>query len=192
MRPDRPAWRTRLLPIFLALAALNLLVFVAWTLPRGYRLRNATVRADAARIEVAQQRRVVQGLRERASAMVTNRADLGRFYGKLVGPETADLLPALQEVERMARLPGLRPGGRTFRQADVEGTRVERVSVTLPLAGSYPQLVGFLREVEKSPRFLTVDRVTMRHAESGTELLVQLSMYVRAAADAAGRPRGAR
>lgn len=192
MTPDRPAWRTRLLPLFVGLAAANLLVFLAWTLPRGYRLRNATARADVARGEVARQRQLVQGLRDRATTLVANRADVARFYEKLVGPGTTELLPALQEVERMARLPGLRPGGRSFRQEDVEGTRVERITVTLPLSGSYSQLVGFLREVERSPRFLTVDRVAMRHEESGTELQVMLSMYVRAAEDAEGRSRAAR
>jgi hypothetical protein len=190
--PDRPAWRTRLLPLFVGLAALNLLVLLAWTLPRGYRLRSATARADVARVEVARRREIVRGLRDRSSAIVANRADLGRFYEKLVGPATTDLLPALQEIERMARLPGLRPGGRAFQQSDVEGTHVERISVTLPLSGTYAQLVGFIREVEKSTRFLTVDRVSMRHAEDGAELQVMLSMYVRATEEEGGRAREGR
>jgi Tfp pilus assembly protein PilO len=129
---------------------------------------------------VARQREVVQGLRDRAATIRTNGEDLARFYGRLVGTERAEMLPALQEVERMARLPGLRPGGRTFAREAIEGTPVERVSVTLPLEGSYPQLVGFLREVERSPRFLTVDRVSMHSQEAGAQLQVVLSMYVRA------------
>lgn len=189
MRPDRPAWQTRLLPLFLGLLALNLLVLVGWTVPRGYRLRNATARADVARVEVARQRQLVLGLRDRTEAARANGEDLARFYERLVGPERTELLPTLQEVERMARLPGLRPGGRAFAQEVVAGTRVERVSVTLPLAGSYPQLVGFLREVERSPRFLTVDRVAMHSEESGAQLQVVLSMYVRAGA-AEGERRG--
>jgi Tfp pilus assembly protein PilO len=189
---DRPAWRTRLLPLFLGLAAANLLVFLAWTLPRGYRLRNATARADVARTEVSRQRQLVQGLRDRAATLVANRADVARFYEKLVGPETTDLLPALQEVERMARLPGLRPGSRSFRQEDVESSRVERITVNLPLSGDYSQLVGFLREVERSPRFLTVDRVAMRHGEAGTELQVVLSMYMRTAGEGEGSSRAVR
>jgi Tfp pilus assembly protein PilO len=80
----------------------------------------------------------------------------------------------------MARLPGLRPGGRSFAREAIEGTPVERVSVTLPLEGSYPQLVGFLREVERSPRFLTVDSVSMRGTPEGeTALQVVLSAYLR-------------
>lgn len=187
MRPDRPAWRTRLLPLFAGLVALNLLVLLAWTLPRGYRLRNATARADAARVEAAAQRRVVQGLRDRDAAVRANGEDLARFYERLAGPARTELLPTLQEVERMARLPGLHPGGRAFAHEAIAGTDVERVSVTLPLEGSYPQLVGFLREVERSPRFLTVDRVAMRRGGEGTELQVVLSMYVRG-----GRAEGER
>jgi Tfp pilus assembly protein PilO len=183
VRADRPAWRTRLLPFFVGLAALNLLVLVAWTVPRGYRLRNATARADAARVELVRQKQVVGALRDRAAAIRSNGQDLARFYGQLVGTERAELLPTLQEVERMARLPGLHPGGRSFAREEVEGTPVERVSVTLPLEGSYPQLVGFLREVERSPRFLTVDRVAMRSEEARAQLQVVLSMYVRAAGE---------
>lgn len=192
MRPDRPAWKTRLLPLVVGLAALNLLVFVAWTLPRGYRLRNATARADAARVELARQNQFVGALRDRASAIRSNGEDVARFYGKLVGTERAELLPTLQEVERMARLPGLHPGGRSFAREPVEGTPVERVSVTLPLEGSYPQLVGFLREIERSPRFLTVDRVAMRSEETQARLQVVLSMYVRAAGEGERRDGAAR
>lgn len=183
MRPDRPAWRRQLLPLFVGLAALNLIVLVAWTVPRGYRLRNATARADASRVELARQKQVVGALRDRASAVRSNGRDLARFYGELVGTERAEMLATLQEVERMARLPGLHPGGRSFAREPVEGTPVERVSVTLPLEGSYPQLVGFLREVERSPRFLTVDRVAMRSEETQARLQVVLSMYVRAAGE---------
>ena len=74
----------------------------------------------------------------------------------------------------------------------MEGTPVERVSVTLPLEGSYPQLVGFLREVERSPRFLTVDRVAMRSEEARAQLQVVLSMYVRAAGEGERRNGAAR
>jgi len=192
VRTDRPAWRTRLLPVFLALLAVNLVVLLAWTLPRGYRLRNATARADAARDEVAAQRELVRALRERAQAIRANGLDLARFYDRLVGAERTELLPTLQEVERMARLPGLHPGGRTFGREAISDTRVERVSVTLPLEGTYAQLVGFLREVERSPRFLTVDRVSMRSEETGAALQVVLSMYVRAGEGEEGRAGGRR
>jgi hypothetical protein len=99
--------------------------------------------------------------------------------------EKGDLLPTLEAIEELARAPGLTPGRRAFQREDVEKARVERVAVTLPLSGSYDQLVGFLREVEASPRFLTVDRVAMRaDRDGGAALQVELSTYLRRAAEA--------
>ncbi len=174
-----PFWRRRLLPAFLALLGVNLVAFAAWTGPRYWRQRNAATRAEAAGAEAARQRATVHGLRERAGAIRGNAADMQRFY-RSAGTEKADLLPTLEAIEDMARAPGLSPGARTFRREELTDAKVERVAVILPLEGSYPQLVGFLREVERSPRFLTVDSVAMASDSDGTaRLQVELSAYLR-------------
>jgi Tfp pilus assembly protein PilO len=179
----RPFWRRRLLPAFLGLAALNLLVFVVWTGPRTFRLRSVAVRGATARAEVERQRETVGRLRERAEAIRANQADLERFYRTVAGTEKADLLPMLAEIEELARRPGLTPGARNFKRAEVPNARLERVAVTLPLEGSYGQLLGFLRATENSERFLTIDRVSMRtQGERGEAALqVELSSYLRVA-----------
>lgn len=183
MSPDRPFWRRRLAPLALALAAANLLL-LAWTLPRTHRLRNAAARAAQAQRAVEAQRAVVTELLGRAEAIRSNGQDLRRFNEKLVGAGQEDVLATLQEVEAMVRAPGLRPGARAFSRDAVEGAPVERIAIRLPLEGDYAQLVGFLRAVERSARFLTVDRVALRGEEEGARLEVELSTYV-------GRPRGA-
>lgn len=188
-----PMWRTRLLPGFLVLLGVNLVGLAAWTGPRYWRQKNAAARAQAARIEVERQRQAAAALRGRAAAIRGNAADVERFYRSLAGTEKADLLPTLEAIEELARSPGLRPGKRAFRREDVRSARVERVAVTLPLEGSYGQLVGFLREVETSPRFLTVDSVAMRaEREGGGTLQVELSTYLRQSAEARQEKRRAR
>jgi Tfp pilus assembly protein PilO len=188
-----PFWRTRLLPAFLALLGVNLVVLAAWTGPRYWRQENAAARAEAARAEVERRRLDAATLRERAAAIRGNAADTERFYRSLAGSEKADLLPTLEAIEELARAPGLRTGKRAFRRADVRSARVERVVVTLPLEGSYEQLVGFLREIEASPRFLTVDGVAMRaEREGGGTLQVDLSTYLRQSAEARREKRRAR
>lgn len=180
-----PFWRRRLLPLVLGLLGTNLVVLAGWTAPQGYKQRNAAARAEAARAEVARLEDSVRALRERAEAVASNRKDLERFYGSLAGTEKADLLPTLEAVEEMARSPGLKPGGRTVSRDDVGDAPLQRVTVTLPLEGSYGQLVGFLREVERSTRFLAVDRVAMRSDDRrGTTLLVELSTCLRVPRDA--------
>lgn len=177
---SRPFWRTTLLPVFLVLLALNLGVLLAWTLPRSLRQKSAAERAVVARAELARERERADALRERAAAIRANRADLERFYTTLAGSEKQDLLKALTAIEELARAGGLQPASRTLRRDDVDKAPLERVAVTLPLEGSYAELVGFLRGVERSPRFLTVDRVSLRaDAESGGALQVELSTYMR-------------
>ncbi len=180
MSAASPFWRRRLLPAFLVLLGLNLAAFAAWTGPRYWSQRSAASRLEAAQAEAAGRRASTAVLRERAQAIRDNTADLRRFYDALGGEEETDLLPTLQAIEEMARTPGLRPGSRTYRREDAEGARAHRVAVTLPLQGSYGQLVGFLREVQRSPRFVTVDSVSMRAGREGdTALQVVLSAYLR-------------
>jgi len=181
----RPFWRAKLLPLFLVLLALNALAFVAWTLPRSLRQRNAQARAASARAELLLEKQRAQALVDRAEAIRANGADLERFYATLAGDEKQDLFQSLEAVEELAREPGLQLATRSVRREDVDGAPLERVVMTLPLEGSYPQLVGFLRGVERSKRFLTVDGVSLRaDAESGGSLQVDLSTYLRQSPEA--------
>ena len=181
----RPFWRAKLLPAFLGLLALNALAFVAWTLPRSLRQRNAQSRAASARAELQLEKQRAQALGDRAEAIRANGADLERFYATLAGDEKQNLFQSLEAVEELAREPGLQLATRSVRREDVDGAPLERVVMTLPLEGSYPQLVGFLRGVERSKRFLTVDGVALRaDAESGGSLQVDLSTYLRQSPEA--------
>ncbi|HYN02750.1 MAG TPA: GspMb/PilO family protein [Vicinamibacteria bacterium] len=192
MSTEGPLWRTRLLPAFLVLLGVNLVALAAWTGPRYWRQKNAATRVEAARAEAERERAAVLSLRERAGAIRGNGVDVQKFY-RTAGTEKADLLPTLEAIEEMARAPGLQPGARSFKREEVAAARVERVVVTLPLEGSYSQLVGFLREVERSPRFLTVDRVAMRaEADGSAALQVELSAYLRPSAGGPGEARGGR
>jgi Tfp pilus assembly protein PilO len=181
----RPFWRAKLLPAFLGLLALNALAFVAWTLPRSLRQRNAQARAASARAELQLEKQRAQALGDRAEAIRANGADLERFYATLAGDEKQNLFQSLETVEELAREPGLQLATRSVRREDVDGAPLERVVMTLPLEGSYPQLVGFLRGVERSKRFLTVDGVALHaDAESGGSLQVDLSTYLRQSPEA--------
>ena len=191
MRSTTPLWRRWLLPAFLLLLVANVLVAAVWTVPRTVRLRGATVRVEAAREMVAQEREVVAQQRERGDAIDANAVELALFYEEVVGPERVELLPTLEDIEAMARAPGLTPGRRSFRRVKVDGAAVERVAVTLPLEGSYGQLVGFLREVERSERFLTVDGVSLRGEPGGeANLQVEMSAFMRLEPETPAAERG--
>jgi Tfp pilus assembly protein PilO len=174
------------------LLALNVVVLAVWTLPRGLRQRNAIARAETARAQAKREREATARLRERAAAIRSNAADAERFYARFAGTERADLVPLLKAVESMARSPGLRPGTRGYSRSEVKNTPLERVAITLPLAGSYDGLVGFLGEVERSPRFLTVDGVSMRGEPGKAWVQVELSTFLKLAAGEPAAGRGGR
>jgi len=180
----RPLWRARLLPLCLVLLGINAAAFLAYTLPRSIQERTLTARAGTLRQEVEKLRRLASDLQRNSDTVRTNTADTQRFFEKALQTRKTALLPTLEDIEKMVSEPGLKPGARNFKPEDIKGTPLTRVVVTLPLRGTYSQLVGFLEAVERSPRFLTVDRVSIVRASSDkadqANLNVQMSAYFRA------------
>jgi Tfp pilus assembly protein PilO len=180
----RPFWRRRLLVPFLALLALNAIAFGAYTLPRTWQERNREARVVTLRAEVERERRVLSDLKHQEDVVRRNAEDVKHFYDETLGTRSKAYVGTLEDILKMARQPGLQAGSRSFRPEEVKGLPVTQVSLTLPIEGSYKQLVGFLSSVEKSPRFLTVDKVALREShgrEEGSKgaLSVALSAYFR-------------
>jgi Tfp pilus assembly protein PilO len=178
----RPFWRRRLVPAALLLLGLNLLVFLAFTLPRSWRLRSVESRAGSLRAEVERERAASAALRRQVETAAGNARDLERFYRELVQPREASLLPILEEIEEMAHGPGLQAGRRAYTREPVKGAPITRVAINVPLEGSYDQLVKFLESVERGKRFLTVDRIAISQSRSeggAARLQVELSAFFR-------------
>jgi Tfp pilus assembly protein PilO len=189
VRARRPLWR-RLAPVVVGLLALNALVFAAYTVPRGLQVRNATARAAEARKSLDEARQATAALRRQAETIRSNATDTQRFYQDLVVGGRAELLPLLEDIDRMATEPGLKPSARTYNLEEVKGADLTRVRVQLAVQGSYEQLLGFLDRVERSERFLTIDRVDLNAGGAeGPSLRVEVSAYVRGRPPAEPRER---
>jgi Tfp pilus assembly protein PilO len=190
---QRGLWRRLLLPV-LALLGLNGLVLAAYTLPRTLQVKSATARAEEVRKELAREREANAVLRRQAEAIRANAADAARFYREFVVGSRAELIPLLEDIDRMATEPGLKPSARTYQLEDVKGADLTRVEVLLAVEGSYDQLVGFLERVERSKHFLTIDRIGLSagSATGSPSLKVELSAYLKGkpAKDGPERRRG--
>ena len=184
-----PFWRRRLLPPVVVLLALNGLAFAAYTLPRGLQVRNTTARATALREEIARQRRITAAIVEQAGAIRSNAAQTDRFYRDVIVPNSVDLLPLIEDIEKMAAEPGLKTGPRTYGLAPVKGAPITRLGVNLNLQGSYDQLVAFLDRVERSPRFLIIDRIALNSGtgHEGSNLRVEVSAFLHGKEEKVGR-----
>ena len=177
----KPFWRRRLLVPALVLIALNAGTYFAYTLPRAARERTIAARAVVLREEVAQERSRVEGLRHRARTIEGNTTDVARFYQALGRKES--LLRIQEDIAGVARQLGLTLGNRAYTNDAVKSSEsLARFRITMPISGSYRQVVSFLQRIEALPHFVTVDSISLRD-DSGvgygrsTSLNVVLSVY---------------
>jgi Tfp pilus assembly protein PilO len=175
----KPLWKRLRAPL-LALLGLNLVTFAVYTLPRTLQDRSVNQRAAALRQEAERQRRASARLREQAEVLSVNAVDAQRFYREAVGTRKEGLLAVIAEVERAADEHGLKRGSRGYHPEEVKGAPLDRFVISMPVSGSYRQLVAFLGKLESSRHFVTIDRVQLREKEGGADLSVVLSAYLLA------------
>ena len=177
----KPFWRRRLVIPFLVLAGLNLVVFLAYTLPRRMQEKNIASRVVVLREDVARERRATAELRRRAETLQSNSRDQLRFRREIVGGRRISLLPILQELEATASSLGLESPRRSYAPKEVKGVAgLSRFEITMPVAGTYRQLGQFLAALENSKYFLTVDKVALHQKEGNVaDMSILVSAYFR-------------
>jgi Tfp pilus assembly protein PilO len=183
MRPGRK----KLLIALGALVALNLVAFLAFTLPRTLQQRNLDSRLRSARAEVQGERDRQASLKARYDLVVANTRDTTEFYQKRIGARGSSLVPVLSEVEGLARAHGLQVANQNFTYEPVKGAPLDRFKVEMPMRGTYRELVAFVEDLERSSQFITVDSISVRGQQAGeAEVRMVLSCYFRSAAGAQG------
>ncbi len=174
----KPFWRRRLLVPALVRVALNVATYFAYTRPRSVRERTIAARAVILREELAAERARVGALRDRARAIEANTADVGRFHQALGRKES--LLEIQEDIAGVARQLGLTLGDRSYAHDTVKGSdSLARFKITMPISGTYRQVVSFLQRIETLPHFVTVDTIAIREegGSRSTSLNVVLSVY---------------
>ncbi len=169
------------LRILRAVVLANAILLLAYTLPESYAQRRVSEVQSALRAQVARERSTVQTWQRWQVVLSDNRADAARLYSARLRPR-AEALPYLQErLFLLAQESGMQPRQRSWARKGVAGARrLQRLTTTMPLAGSYRQLVTFLERVESDPEFLVVDQLQLtRESGSASELSVSLSAYYR-------------
>jgi Tfp pilus assembly protein PilO len=169
------------LPVLVVLGAANLITGVAYTVPRTLREHTIEERVSVLQDELARQRRVTAEFQRVAEILRANKEDTQRLESDILPGKEEALVETLDDVEKTARRAGLKVESRLYHRETLKGTSLVRVTITMPLAGSYGQIVAFLRSVEDSPRFLTVDQIQLESGQgsSGQHLNVALSAYFR-------------
>ena len=176
-----PAWRRPARLALLALLASNVAVAAGFTLPRGLAQRRLDDRVAGLKAERAAALERQQALRQREERRARNQRDATQLTQRLIGTREETLVSVLEELDAAGRELNLRFGPRSLNPGDVKDAALTRGSISVPVEGSYRELVTFVRRLEHSRRFLSVDELRLTEREGGqrASLEVRVSAYFR-------------
>ena len=169
----RSLWRRLLLPVAV-LALANAAVYGVYTLPRTVAERSLAARAATLREGLEREQRQIREERRQDRVLTRNAEDVAALY-KRAG-QKASILKVRDEVEGLAREIGFRLGARSYADEPVKGLPLTRFRFTMPVTGSYAQLVAFLDRLERSDHFVTVDQVQLQWGEAGQVPVLSLTL----------------
>ena len=165
-----------------ALLVLNLVVYLAVIRPLSQRVSSVTERTQTAEGELAEARLAQM----RAASALTGKSDaskkLDTFYN--------DVLPAnfsaardlfFPWVEQTAREVGLEATSSSVDVMSERDRQLTQFSIQMELAGNYGAVREFIHRLERAPKFVVIDRVTLQEnpAEGGLALKLELSTFYR-------------
>ncbi len=174
----RGVWRRALLAPLAVLVALNLAVWLGYTLPRSVEHQRVSERvAELGRL-VEEQRLRTQALTSLAESISSSERDSEHFFGEVVCPTEAAFLDQIEDLERAVLSSGLRPDRRTIRREELHELGLARYLVSLPASGSYRQLVDLIDEIERSAAFVILEAIRLTSTDPGSaNMQVELSTY---------------
>jgi Tfp pilus assembly protein PilO len=172
---------------FLGLFALNLLVFLFFTLPRSIKERGMARQALELREVIAARRQDIAGIRRQAYVVKANIDESARFFKETVASCEAGKTTILEDLFKMTSELSLRSDRTGMAEKEVKGLPLVEMTITMPVAGTYQQVGTFLQKIESSEHFLVVESVTMRERTldgGGADLDIRIVSYCRPASGA--------
>jgi hypothetical protein len=175
--------RAVVLPL-VALALVNLALYAAAVYPLSLRVGTLESRAVRARDGLAGAEREHAAAR----ALVTGReradAELKTFYGEVLPHDLAGARRmTYARLAQLAREANLQYEHRTYDvDSSYEGD-LQKLGIVMDLSGDYDDVRTFVHELETSPEFVVIEKVTLAERDSGDPqltLTLNLATFYRA------------
>jgi Tfp pilus assembly protein PilO len=135
------------------------------------------------RLEVQERRATVERLRGVVQTVEKTRAQADQFFEQYFLDRKSAFSTVLAEINAMAEKAGVRATGdnsNTFEP--IEGSdNLAMMTVNGSYQGTYADLIEFVNAIDRSPRFLTIDRLQASPAQApGTlSITMRLNVFVR-------------
>jgi|SRR5450432_486513 Tfp pilus assembly protein PilO len=175
-------------PLVLARVAIGVL-FIANVVAAGFAFHwwndsPATLESKLAdtKQQLVIERSLVTRSKSMASKVDTARSQAGSFIDVYMTPRRNTYSTILGELDQMASQAGIKTRERAIARDPVEGSAsLSMLTVTASFEGNYPNLLKFMNMLDRSPRFLIVERLTAAPVANspGLQATVKLNAFVR-------------
>ena len=136
--------------------------------------------------ESRQREAAVKRLRALVESVEKTRAEADQFFQEHFLDRATAYSTVLSELTSLAEESGMKPKDHSFSYEPIEGSdTMAMMTITGNYEGSYGDLIQFMNELDRSPRFLTIDRLQAAPVQGQAALNVslRLNVFVRGEAE---------
>jgi Tfp pilus assembly protein PilO len=131
------------------------------------------------RREASQREATVQRLRTLLQTVEKTRGDADRFFATYFLDRRVAYSTVLGELNVLAEKSGVKAKDHSFSEEPIEGSdTLAMLSITGNYEGTYADLVEFVNAVDRSPRFLTIERLQAAPLQSQGTLSINLRINI--------------
>jgi Tfp pilus assembly protein PilO len=105
------------------------------------------------------------------------------FYGRRLGTQAERMTAIQKEIRSIGGEFHIDPESIDYNPAEVEGTDLMQLQITMPLLGGYPNLRQFVNRIESSEHLLIVDSIELAGSREGGAMLnltIKIATFFRA------------
>jgi len=140
------------------------------------------------RREVQQREAAVQRLETLVSTVEKTRVDSGQFFSQYFLAGQTAYSPVLDEIRTLADGAGVKAKDHSFDVEPIEGSEtLSMMNITGNYEGTYADLIQFVNAIDRSPRFLTIERLQAAPLQSQGLLNINLRINAFVRGEAEGR-----
>lgn len=149
----------------LAILLLNLAVYVGITHRLANKQQRLASERERLKVELEQKQEELEKSSETESRASRNAEAVRHFWQDVVKERSPGLTEAWDEIDRLASETHV-VRGRTAYNREVLEVGLEQIKATMPVEGSYFDLVRFINRLERSDRFFLVEEVHLSQRET--------------------------
>ena len=173
-----PRWTAR--AVLGLLLSLNLAAAAAVFKPWGGSEEEVQRERRQLRLDLQERRATVNRLRAVVRMVEKTRAQADQFFGQYFLDRQTAYSTVLAELNGTAEKAGIRPmGDNSYNFEAIEGSdNLAMMTVNGSYQGTYADLIEFVNAIDRSSRFLTIDRLQASPAQAPGTLSISLRLNV--------------